>query len=445
MIMKRFIFILLTLLLAIAPANAISVEKSELKAIKKVLKAQIEAANKYDYSSFIQHFDPQYINSDGFSLDVYSKLVEDTWGAYTNIQYGQDVKNLTITGNEAIAEVVETANAQVESQYNLKGNLKSVANNIYFLKKTNDGWKIVSDVILTEDTQLAFGELSHDVPTLRVPYQMLANRNYTATLEYKTPKDAIAIASINQERVTYPQETAKENYRKLPEDGILERFFTANSDNTNEYIVAAVGLTRPQIENKDLQITITGVAYIIKRVNIIPENKFVNVSDIKPVSERLLELKEQANSEKTVEEKSAEPKIIKESSEKPLNDAVNEGINEKVKEEKTKIEETSVQVESVSEETAEEKQSIQVAPSQESVNKESINPEKNNKLKPVKKQKEIKQKKEKAEKPTKIKKDKPLKPQKEKELKPKKDKLLKGSFSPTPVDIPTTVIQKEVE
>ena len=53
--MKRFIFILLTLLLAIAPVNAISVEKSELKAIKNVLKAQIEAGtysvNPDDFAS----------------------------------------------------------------------------------------------------------------------------------------------------------------------------------------------------------------------------------------------------------------------------------------------------------------------------------------------------------------------------------------------------------
>ncbi len=290
--MKRKILLLtLVLLLGVNTALAATNVKSETKEIKDILKSQIAAANKYDYSGFIKHFDLQYVNSDGFNLDVYSKLVDDTWSSYNNIQYAQQIKNITIMGKDAIAEVVETANAQVESQYNLKGVLKSVANNIYFLKKTHDGWKIVSDVILTEDTCLSFGELTKYSPMLSVPYQTPANKNYTATLEFTAPKDTIAIASINQEKVTFPQETAKENYRKLPEDGILERFFTANGENTNEYVVASLGLTRPVFDNKDLQINITGVAYIIKRVNVVPENKFINKEGVISVSERLEKIK----------------------------------------------------------------------------------------------------------------------------------------------------------
>lgn len=287
--MKRIIFIL-SLVLMFANANsteAATSTKNEIKAVKSVLKSQIESANKYSFPDFVKFFDLQYVNSDGFNIDVYSKLVEETWSVYPNIQYAQTIKNITITDKDAIAEVVETANAQVQSQYDLKGSLKSVANNVYFLRKTPDGWRIVSDAILTENTYLAFGEMVNHLPTLTVPYQTLANKSYTATLEYTVPKDAIAIASINQERVSYPQESMKENYRKLPEDGILERFFTANGDSTNEYVVASLGLTRPKFEDKDLQISITGIAYIIKRVNVVPENRFINLTDVTTVGERL--------------------------------------------------------------------------------------------------------------------------------------------------------------
>ena len=186
-------------------------------------------------------------------------------------------------------------------------------NNIYFLKKTKDGWKIVSDVILTEDTYLSFGELVTHQPVLNVPYQTQANKNYTATLEFSAPKDTVAIASINQEKVTFPQESAKENYRKLPEDGILERFFTANNENTNEYVVASIGLTRPVFENKDLQINITGVAYIIKRVNVVPENKFINNEGVVSVSERLEKIKSEQATAKIDEEPVVQQKEIKKS------------------------------------------------------------------------------------------------------------------------------------
>ena len=342
--MKRIIFIL-SLVLLFANANssfAAASVKDDVKAVKNVLKAQIESANKYSYPDFVKYFDLQYVNSDGFNIDIYSKLVEDTWAAYSNIQYAQKIKNISVNGKDAIAEVVETANAQVESQYNLSGSLKSIANNVYFLRKTPDGWRIVSDVILTEDTYLSFGEMEGKEPTLTVPYQTLANRNYTATLEYQIPKEAIAIASINQERVSFPQQSEKENYRKLPEDGILERFFTANNDSTNEYVVASIGLTRPVFDNKDLQISVTGVAYIIKRVNVVPQNKFINTENVVPVSERLQQLAAESRAEQ-VESKDVKAEKVEQSNkiEETIAPVDSDKKPAKVKKEKTKKVKTS--------------------------------------------------------------------------------------------------------
>ena len=101
--MKRFIYILLVLLFA-GSNNAFAANnlKADIKAVKNVLKTQIDFANKYDYPNFIKHFDSQYINSDGFGLDVYSKLIEETWSAYSNIQYAQQIKNITILLTRAI-------------------------------------------------------------------------------------------------------------------------------------------------------------------------------------------------------------------------------------------------------------------------------------------------------------------------------------------------------
>ncbi len=324
--MKRFLLVLgLILLLGNTNyANAAGSVKSDIKEIKNILKSQIQAANKYSYQDFIKYFDFGYINSDGFGLDIYSKLVEDTWASYNNIQYAQKVKNITVNGKDAIAEVLETANARIESQYNLSGDLKSIANNVYFLKKTTNGWRIVSDVILTEDTYLAFGELSKHTPVLNVPYQIAANSNYTASIEFTAPPNTIAIASINQEKVSYPQQNSKENYRKLPDDGILERFFTSNGEGVNEYIVASIGLTRPEFENKDLQINVTGIAYIIKRVNVIPENKFINRDDVIPVREKLLKLQEEdkaVEKAKKEQQEAQKHEIKKNDSEKDSNPA----------------------------------------------------------------------------------------------------------------------------
>ncbi len=341
--MKRFLFILtLTLLLgSVNCANAYTSYKADVKEIKSILKNQIQAANKYDYPDFIKYFDFGYINSDGFCLDIYSKLVEDTWTSYNNIQYAQKIKNITVNNKDAIVEVIETANAKIESEYNMSGHLKSIANNVYFLKKTTNGWRIVSDVIITEDTYLSFGELSNYTPSLNVPYQIGANNNYTATLEYVAPKNTIAIASINQEKVSYPQQASKENYRKLPDDGVLERFFTANGDGVNEYIVASLGLTRPEFEKNDLQINVTGIAYVIKRVNVIPENKFINKSDIIPVSRRLQQLKDEENRAEAAktESKKQKKREIKQKDEYSAVKEINDNVVPSESTNQTKIDE----------------------------------------------------------------------------------------------------------
>lgn len=421
-------------------AYAADSTKAEIKAVKNVLKSQIESANKYNYDAFLKHFDTQYINSDGFPLEIYSKLVQETWSSYSNIQYGQQIKHITITGNDAIAEVVETANASVNSQYDLKGNLKSIANNIYFLKKVDNNWKIVSDVILTEDTYLAFGEMVHHSPTLTVPYQALANQNYTATLEYIIPKETIAIASLNQEKVTFPQESAKENYRRLPDDGILERFFTANCDNTNEYIIASVGLTRPVFDNNDLEVKITGVAYIIKRVNIVPENKFIDKSALVPVNNATPKQEEIKDENK---EETPEKEEVSADAKEEVVEVITPTIVEKPTPETVKEPKKNFNIKDLFK--REKKEQKEKQPKEKKVKQEKKNVSETSTEANLATKKELKQKVKKTKKIKEVKTETKTKTPKEKKIKQKKPKSTKGTFSPTPVDIPTTVTKKEVE
>ena len=88
----------------------------------------------------------------------------------------------------------------------------------------------------------------------------------------------IAIASIGQEKITYPQINAEEVFRKLPKDGMLERVFKANKNNFNEYTVASVGITRANVaKNNEIKLMVTGLGYVITRTNIIPTKDFSKV------------------------------------------------------------------------------------------------------------------------------------------------------------------------
>ncbi len=72
----------------------------------------------------------------------------------------------------------------------------------------------------------------------------------------------------------------QEVFRALPEDNILERLFTSNDDNFNEYIVASIGLTKTAVDDMSVKLSLTGFGYVIKRVNVV-DNEEVKTADVK--------------------------------------------------------------------------------------------------------------------------------------------------------------------
>ena len=285
--MKRIILILSLILISIIPANAwempsffnLRITNNEAREVKKVLESQVKYANKTDFENFISTYDKKYINADGFNLDSYSKLVKETWNTFNEIKYSIDIKNVVVCDNKAIAELTETSYAQIPVNETLSGELKSFANSVYYLQKTDDGWKVVSDSVLDETTSMLYGEAKDLDIKLTVPKQILADTEYTASLEFTPPAETIAIASISNEKVEYPQKQLQEVFRKMPEDNILERIFRANTDNVNEYIVASIGLTKADVSDLSIKLSLTGFGYTIKRVNVIPQNKFITLKE----------------------------------------------------------------------------------------------------------------------------------------------------------------------
>ena len=81
------------------------------------------------------------------------------------------------------------------------------------------------------------------------------------------------MGSITQTPATYPlEEEEQENFRVI-EDLSLERIFIANNQNTNEYNIASIGITRGQpIPNGNVKLYLSGLAFVMTRVNVIPEN-----------------------------------------------------------------------------------------------------------------------------------------------------------------------------
>ncbi len=274
--MKRFLVTTL-LFIILAPssfANGIffksNLFNNNIRGVKSTLNSQIKYANQNNFDKFISTYDENYQNGDGYDLGIYSKLVKELWNNYDNIKYSIKIKDITFDENgTATVSLIETSQADIPITKKMNGILKSEADSIYYLKKINGKWKVTSDKIIDEVTSMLYGEAMNLDIKLSAPHEVTPGYEYTASLEFEPPKDTFAIASIAKDKVEYPQKQAKEVFRKLPDDHILERLFIANSDNANEYVIASIGLTKAAIEDLSIKLSLTGFGYQIIRVNVV--------------------------------------------------------------------------------------------------------------------------------------------------------------------------------
>lgn len=273
--MRKFILTILAFLFFAQSSYALCFLDfcKEEAAIKRVLNSQVKYANRNNLGKFINTYDEKYISADGFNLETFSNVIKDIWNTYDNLKYKIEIDDITIKNDTATAKLIEKTSAKVELSKTYKGDLNSTANTIYHLKKNKTGkWKVISDEILDETTTIFYGNAQDLDVKLTGPEIIPAKTDYTAILEFEPPRGIFAIASIAVDLAEYPQKPTKEVFRTLPDDNILERIFTSNDKNLNEFIVASIGLTQSQITESSVNLSLVGFGYVIKRVNVIKES-----------------------------------------------------------------------------------------------------------------------------------------------------------------------------
>ncbi len=257
--------------------------KSTYNDIKNVIEQQNVYANKYDIKGLSNLYADDFVNSDGFNKDIYFKLIEETWKTYPDISYITEIKNIEFSDNYATVFVNETAFATSKEEigeFTAIGELYSTSQCVYHLEKHGAKWLINSEKIIEETSTLKFGDARYTNIQLYAPKQIGAGKEYTTTLKVDAPADSVVIASISKENIIYPQTKSDDAFRKMPDDNILERFFTSNKDNVNEYAVASVGITRAENYTDDkIRVYMGGLAFIMTRINVIPENKYINFDE----------------------------------------------------------------------------------------------------------------------------------------------------------------------
>lgn len=288
--MKKIVLTLLALFITFNCANAMQFklfgkketkEPTQIEEIESFFLQYIDASNEKNIEALKNFYDKNYISSDGFTYDDLFEIIQKTWSKFPEIKYDTIIKDIETDKNKASVELKDISIASLNSRdeienppvdmVGIEGSLFSTSHYIVNLEKKNNCWKIVSEKIIDEETSLRYGDARFVDIHLDAPKIMRAGEEYTASLSVDLPEETFVMGSITNEDVVYPPLKTKEVFRKLPEDGILERVLKANKDNVNEYVMASVGMTKAKLEGSAIKFVVSGAAFVVKKVDIVPQ------------------------------------------------------------------------------------------------------------------------------------------------------------------------------
>lgn len=257
--------------------------KNTRENIKDVFIKQDKYTNEHDIEKLSDLYADNFNNNDDFGKKVYFKLIKDTWETYPEITYDTIIRDIQFDGNYATVQTFETALATTHEQseaVDAYGELRSYANSIYYLKKVGKKWLIVSEQILNEKSQLKYGDARFVKMDLDAPQMVNAGEEYSAKLDIELSNSESAIASIDNQLIIHPLDKPEEVFRNLTGDSELERVFRANKKNINEYATASIGIAKAEpYDDTRARVYVSGIAFLMTRVNVIPENKFITVEE----------------------------------------------------------------------------------------------------------------------------------------------------------------------
>ncbi len=261
--------------------------KKEFKNTKQqiwdVYENQDKFTNEHKLEKLSELYAENFINADGFDKKVYFQLIKETWESYPDIAYDTVIRDIQIDGNYATVQTLETALAtttEYSKTIEAYGELRSYANCIYHLQKFGQKWLITSEQVLNEKSQLKYGDARFVKMNLSTPQIVNAGDEYTASLEIELDGDETAVASIDSQPIIHPLAEPEEAFRNLTADNQLERIFRANKDNINEYVTASIGIAKAEpYDNTQSRVYVSGIAFLITRVNVIPKNEFIKIEE----------------------------------------------------------------------------------------------------------------------------------------------------------------------
>lgn len=220
-----------------------------------------------------------YVNNDGFNKKVVFEMMEMASSAYKEVSYTTEIEKIDVNGNYAVVVAKEVATGETEKKLdkiNDTGSINSEIRFVDYMKKEGNKWKISATEVVFEKVVLAYGEAKSLPIDISAPDCVAAGSEYDVTLKTTAPEHTFLVASIVNDRIIFPQEQTTDVFRAVKSDE-LSRILKANKTNNNEYATASLALTRAKVDPSSVVLNMTGMAFVMKRVNVLPINENVKL------------------------------------------------------------------------------------------------------------------------------------------------------------------------
>lgn len=281
--------------------NVFGQQKTDKAQIRELFKNLNKYSNEHNADAIKKFYSKDYISYDGFDYNAFFASVDETFKSYPDISYKSKIKSINVVGNQASVELIDTTTSEKQAatqaiinnspvlNKEITGRMESRCHYVTYLRKNAGEWQIYSDNIITEETSIKYGKAFDIDMDISSPMIAKEGEEYCISLNVKNkPEGALILASLSREEIKYPPSAPVDKFKKIPSDGTLERVVTANKKGMNEYSMASIGITEISLNEEKTAINyeMSGVAFLMKRVNIYGERNAVDKKYLKEKSEK---------------------------------------------------------------------------------------------------------------------------------------------------------------
>lgn len=240
--------------------------------IRNLFENYIKYTNSQKLDKFMNLHDDSYRSCDGYDKERLKELAIESWKEYPKVKYSMKILSVNVNLDNATVIVTERLTGETNSSVDFvkdTGFIDSESTSIYYLKKFSNEWRITSDFVVNEKTSMRFGVAKFIPMQLDAPALIPPQTEYTAILKANIPRKYVALISLNNEPITFPQQKSQEIFRGLKSNSIKERILISNNKDKNENAIASVGIAEAKIIDENINISLLGIAFLSSRVNVI--------------------------------------------------------------------------------------------------------------------------------------------------------------------------------